>query len=126
MSRPFRPMRSRFARLLASTLVVASLLVNGLAFAQAPSAPTGKHDCAEMMGQQQHGDCCDEGGQPCPAPGGDCDEQCMFRCQSTAAILSVVAPMPVGDGARSALAPLPATESPPTVLVPALRPPISA
>jgi hypothetical protein len=119
-------MRSRFARLLASTLVVVSLLVNGLAFAQAPSAPTRQHDCAEMMGQQQHGDCCDEGGQPCPAPGGDCDEQCMFRCQSTAAILSVVAPIPVGDGARSALAPLPATESPPTVLVPALRPPISA
>jgi len=104
-------------------LVAGSMLGNGLAFAQAPPAPTGQHDCAEMMAQQ-HGDCCDEGGQP--GSGGDCDDQCMFRCQAATAILLVVAPMLAGDGERSALAPLSARESPPTILVPALRPPISA
>jgi len=102
------------------------MLVNGLAFAQAPSAPVRQHDCVEMMAQQHHGDCCDEGGQPCPGVGGDCDDQCLFRCQSVTALPTVVSPLLATHGEGSALAPLSINQGPPAVLAPALRPPISA
>ena len=119
-------MRSRFARLLASVLVVGSLLVNGLALAQAPSAPTKHHDCAEMMGAQHHGDCCADDRQPCRGPSASCDDQCMFRCQS-AAVLPLLVPTLLADNLPgSVLAPLPMNERPPAILAPALRPPISA
>lgn len=126
MLRPFRPMRSRFIRLLASMLVAGSMLCNGLAFAQAPSAPVKQHGCAEMMGQQHHGDCCDEDGQPCPAQNDNCDDQCLFRCQSVAALPSLIPPLLASDAESSALAPPSFEPGPPAVLAPALRPPISA
>ncbi len=119
-------MRSRFVRLLASVLVVGSMLANGLAFAQPAPAPVRQHDCAGMMAQQHEGDCCDEGGQPCPASAGDCDEQCLFRCQSVNALPTLVSPVLATHRESSALAPPSINQGPPAVLAPALRPPISA
>lgn len=126
MQRPFRPMRSRFARLLASVLVVCSMLANGLAIAQGPSAPTRHPGCTEMTGAQHHGDCCGEAGKSGPGPSGSCHDQCMFSSQS-AAVLPLMVPALLADNlSGSVLAPLPMHQRPPTVLAPALRPPISA
>jgi hypothetical protein len=119
-------MRSRFARLLASVLVVGSMLVNGMALAQAPSAPARHHGCAEMTGAQHHGDCCADAGQSCPGTSDNCDDQCMFRCQSAAVLPLLVPALLAGKLSGSVLAPLPMNERPPAVIAPALRPPISA
>lgn len=124
MRSSFRPLRSRFTRLLACVLVTVSLLANGMAFAQPAAAK--KPCCAQMMAKSMHGGGCEEGGKPCPSPAMDCDDQCLFRCQANTAlplIVLAVPPtmhrqvhvlMPTSGGHR--LAPS----------APELRPPISA
>ena len=127
MAHTFRPFRSRFARLLASTLVVASLLGNGLAVAQAQSVPTKKPCCAEQMshlsGQQGH---CDDAGKPCPTPSTNCDDQCLAWCQSNVTLPNLAVVMLAQDSSRLVLPPVSAEEQPLTDPGPGLRPPISA
>ena len=126
MAKAFHPLRSRFIRLLASVLVVAALLGNGLAMAQTQSMMAGHGGCAEMSSPGHHGHCCDKGGKPCPVPHASCDDQCMFRCQSSAVLALTVLAVPVSDRAQALLPPLSPSETPPAVIAPGLRPPISA
>jgi hypothetical protein len=122
MSRPYRPLRSRFTRLLACVLVVASLLGNGLAFAH--SVPAKKDCCAEMSVKMKHAGGCADSGAPCPASDSDCDGQCLFRCQSNAALpvlALVVAPMQAVQPALPVPKPDPHRG---TSAAPELRPPI--
>ena len=118
-----RPLRPRFLRLLASLLVVVSLLGNGLAL----SASTMKGCCAQMMGQHgaDKGDC-DQGGKPCPSPGASCSEQCLVRCH-TSLVLPVVAWTEVlGPGGHTRSSPVFVVDRPLADPGPGLRPPISA
>ena len=126
MARSFRPLRSRFARLLASVLVVASLLGNGLALAQGPATAVKKECCAEKMAHKHATPGCAQAGDPCPAPGGHCDDQCLLQCQSIVVLPMLVGMSPVGDLAHVALPPLFAHPRPSADPGPDLRPPISA
>lgn len=120
----FRPLRSRFTRLLACVLVTVSLLANGMAFAQPVAAK--KPCCAEMMDKAAHGGGCEDGGKPCPAPGSGCDDQCLFRCQSNTALPSIVFVVPTAVH-RQAVIPMPMSgEHRLAPSAPELRPPISA
>jgi hypothetical protein len=86
MKPPFRPFRSRLTRLLASMLVAVSLLLNGLAAAEAASMAAGKDCCAERMGHGGHAAATDEH-KGCPPSANDrCDDQCQMRCQVNTAL----------------------------------------
>ena len=127
MAHAFRPFRSRFARLLASALVVASLLGNWLVVAQAQSVPTKKPCCAEQMSHMGgHQGNCDGGGKPCPAPSTGCDDQCLARCQSNVTLPNLAVVMLAQHSSHLVLPPVPADEQPLTDPGPGLRPPISA
>jgi len=126
MTPRLRPFRSRVTRLLASVLVSMSLLVNGMGMALASSGAMKKDCCAHMMGSHGLSGHCDHGGKPGKAPGTDCDEQCLMRCQAANALPSFALALPVVALFDSALpesssGAIPATESGPQ-----LRPPISA
>jgi len=125
MPKPFRPLRSRFARLMTTVLVVASLLGNGLALAQVPSMPVKKDCCAEMMGHKMApaGDC-EKGGNPCPAPNASCDQQCLLRCQSAVVLPMIFLMSPASALAHAALPSLFSGERPFADPGPDLRPPI--
>ena len=79
--------RSRFARLLASGLVVLALLGNGLAWAQG-SVPATADCCAgKMAAGHAHANPCEQGKKsPCPTAGDGCDDQCLARCAANAAL----------------------------------------
>lgn len=125
MKRPYRPFRTPFARWLASALVTLALLVNGMAMAQAASAPMKDDCCAGMAGHHTDGGCHDAG-TTCPSPDSDCDDQCLARCPGNTALPAMSASLP-GSFQRQ---PAPivsitrAFSSPPPS--PGLRPPISA
>ena len=126
MPKPFRPLRSRFARLMTTVLVVASLLGNGLALAQAPSMPVKKDCCAEMMGHKMApARDCEKGGNPCPAPNASCDQQCLLRCQSIVVLPMIYIVQPASALAQAALPSLFIGERPLADPGPDLRPPIS-
>lgn len=126
MRSPFRPLRSRFFRLLASVLVVASLLGNGLAMAQSSAMPVKKDCCAGMMDHMKHAGGCHDGGKPCPSPNAGCDEQCLSRCQSSSLLPTIALMLPGSDLVLPALPSLSIGERPLTDPGPGLRPPISA
>jgi hypothetical protein len=85
MKLPFRPFRSRFTRLLASMLVAVSLLLNGLAAAEAASMAAGKDCCAERM--EHGGHAAADAHKGCPPSANDrCDDQCQMRCQLNTAL----------------------------------------
>lgn len=126
MARAFRTLRSRFARLLASGLVVVSLLGNSWALAQVPAMPVKNECCAGIMAHDHATDGCEESGRPAPPAGSDCDDRCLVQCQSTVVLPMVVAMAPVGDLAQVALPPLFAGQRPLADPGPDLRPPISA
>ena len=124
MRRARRPFAAPpWLRLLASWLVMLSLVGNGLAVA-APSYPTAAaHDCCAGKHAAAGADCA-RGGKPCPADAGTCSATCLARAAN------VPLPMP----AAVALAPI-ATIAPThpaahlrnlTEPGPGLRPPISA
>ena len=126
MRLPFRPMRSRVTRLLASALVVVALLANGVAVAGMGSMAVAKDCCPDSMGQHHH-----DGGAPegkrCPAPVAKCDDQCAFRCQTSAVTLPVVAATSTGiELIQSDLPPLLDSERAIANFAPGLRPPISS
>ena len=121
-----KPLRSPFVRLLASVLVVASLLGNGLALAQAPSALADKGCCPQPMGATvMHKAGCNEAGQPCPAPSTGCDVQCRLGCQSAPAVPGIALLLPAIVGVV-ALPTHASNDRPLTDSGPGLRPPISA
>jgi hypothetical protein len=120
----FRPLRSRFTRLLACVLVVASLLGNGLAFAHVASVK--KACCAEMMGKMKHAGGCEDGGKPCPSQNADCDDQCLSRCQSTTVLPVLVLAVPPMLSGQASLPFLSFDDHRLAVGAPELRPPISA
>lgn len=126
MKRPYRPFRTPFARSLASVLVALALLVNGMAIAQAASAPMKDDCCAGMAGQRGDQAPCHESGNPCTPSGNDCDDQCLARCQGSTALPSMAAPLPASFQRQSGQLVLIARafSSPPPD--PGLRPPISA
>jgi hypothetical protein len=124
MLKPYRPLRSRFARLLASALVVASLLGNGLALAQA-AAPIKKHCCGQATGHVARGGCADAG-KPCPTPYAACDDACPMGSTAMPALPVMAAAMIFPVPATIALPPLFAGQWPATDPGPGLRPPISA
>ena len=126
MKQRFRPFRSRSTRLLAGVLVVAALLLNGVAAAMAAPVSMGPDCCAGMAGP--HGDKapCHESGNPCPPAGNDCEDQCMARCQGSSALPSMAVLLPASFQRQSSQLVLIARafSSPPPS--PGLRPPISA
>lgn len=125
MRKPFQPLRSRFARLLASLLVVVALVGNGLALDQASAAPARKGCCEHMTGHKAAADGCEQGGTPCPTPGTGCDDQCLSRVPATA-VLPMFAPgMPARVLGSSVLTGLSVSERPTADPGPGLRPPIS-
>ena len=127
MARAFRPLRTRFARLLASVLVIGTLLGNGMVVAQAQPAPAKEHCCAERMGHSgTHKGGCDEGRQPCPAPSASCSDQCLVRCQSNIAMPVFAFVLPARYAGHPVLPLASADERPLTDPGPGLRPPISA
>lgn len=126
MKRPFKPFLSRSTRLLACMLVAMALLVNGFAVAQAAAGGMKKGCCAEMSGHPAQGHDCGEAGKPCPAPGSDCDDQCLMRCQATQVMPSfavAIAAISLPELALPAIAAGTITSADPG---PGLRPPISA
>jgi hypothetical protein len=126
MAHAFRPLRSRFARLLASVLVVAALLGNGLAMAQGPTTPAKKECCAEKMAHKHATAGCAQAGDPCPTPSVHCDDQCLLQCQAIVVLPMLVGMSPLGDLAQAALPPLFTHQRPSADPGPDLRPPISA
>ena len=127
MSQAYRPQRSRFTRLLASVLVIASLVGNGLAMAQAQSAPAQKGCCHEMMGADNtHHNKCNEAGQPCPTPSAGCDVQCQLGSQPVPALLVIAMLLPIAPLGTLALPSPSIDDRALTEPGPGLRPPISA
>jgi len=125
MPKSLIPIRPHRIRLLASVLLVASLLGNGLAVAQAPATAAKQDCCAEMMGSKTSAGGCDHSGNPCPAPGSGCDDQCLARCQSSVIVLPMfVLALPVGDLASIVLPRHSARGMTLADLGPGLRPPI--
>jgi hypothetical protein len=86
MPKTLRQLRSKRFRLLASLLVMLAILCNGIGLAQAHAIETAKDCCAEMSGHGKAMSHCDEESRS-PHPG--CDDQCMARCMSANALLSV-------------------------------------
>lgn len=126
MKHSLRPFRSRLVRLLASLLVAMTLLANGFATAQAATGAMKKHCCAEMTGQKAQGDDCGKAGKPCPAPAGDCDDQCLMRCQATQTLPSFALALPGISLPQPALPVISAGTVATADSGPGLRPPISA
>jgi hypothetical protein len=126
MLKPFRPQRSRFTRLLASVLVVASLLGNGLALAQAPATPVEKGCCDQMPGHKVTAAGCEQGGKPCPTPGTGCDDQCLSRVPFSGVLPMLAFDLPASVLTSSVLSNLSVSKRPSADPSPGLRPPISA
>ena len=89
MTKTLRTLRSRYFRLLASTLVMLAILSNGIALAQTDFSATEKDCCAEMMNGHMSSDDMSDNGDSCPPSGSACDDECMARCLNTHILLSV-------------------------------------
>ena len=116
-----RLLRSRRFRLLASLLVMVAILCNGIGLAQAHVMDANENCCAEMMGHVKSMSHCDEDAK---SPHQGCDDQCMARCMSTTALLSV--PLNVASSGLI-VTPLPQLKASEHSLAergPGLRPPI--
>jgi hypothetical protein len=127
MSKPFRPLRSRVVRLLASVLVVVTLVGNGLALGQLSAALAKKDCCDQMTGHKVATSTCDEqGGKPCPTPGPGCDDQCLSRAQPNVVLPAFALDLPYSEHASSLLTTLSISDRPLADPGPGLRPPISS
>ena len=126
MRKPFHPLRSRFARLLASVLVVAALLGNGLALGQVSAALAKKDCCDQMMGHQVVAGDNEQGGKPCPTPSPGCDGQCLSVCQASVVLPMIALDLPTAALGSPVPTPLSINDRPLADPGPGLRPPISA
>lgn len=118
-----RTLRSRYFRLLASTLVMLAIVSNGIVLAQtqvsSQTSLASKDCCAQMMGDETSSN------KPCSMPDNACNDQCMARCMSANGMLSV--PFIISNGI--AITPLPQLKIVEHALAefgPGLRPPIFA
>lgn len=124
MQKNLRTICSRHLRLLASLLVMLvmlAILCNGIGLAQAHTMDAKKDCCAEMTGHGESMSHCDESAK---SPHQGCDDQCMARCMSTTALLSV--PLNVASSSLI-VTPLPQLKTSDHSLAergPGLRPPI--
>ena len=121
MQKALRQLRSRRFRLLASLLVMMAILCNGIGLAQAHTMDAKQDCCAVMTGHGESMSHCDEGAKP---PHSDCDDQCMARCMTANALLSV--PLNIASSGLI-VTPLPRlkiSEHPLAERGPGLRPPI--
>lgn len=125
MRKPFHPLRTRFARLLASVLVVVALLGNGLALGQVSAAPAKKGCCDQMMGHKLPAGDSNHGGKPCPTPSPGCDEQCLLACQASVVLPMIVLDLPSAALGSPVLTPLSTSDRALADPGPGLRPPIS-
>lgn len=123
MPKALRQLRSRRFRLLASLLVMVAILCNGIGLAQAHAMDAKQDCCAEMTGHGKSMSHCDEGAK---SPHAGCDDQCMARCMSANALLSV--PLTIASSAliTTPLPRLKISEHSLAVLGPGLRPPINS
>ena len=121
MLRAFRQDRSRRFRLLASLLVIMAILCNGIGLAQAHATDAEKDCCAEMTGHGKSLSHCDEGAK---SPHAGCDDQCMARCMTANALLSIPTIIASNALITSPLPRLTISEHALTEPSPGLRPPI--
>ena len=126
MLKPYRPLRSRFARQLACVLVVAALLGNGLALGQASTALSKKDCCDKMVGHKVAASDSNQGGKPCPTPSPGCDDQCLSRCQANLVLPTFELALPTTALGSPVLTHVSISDRPLTDPGPGLRPPISA
>ncbi len=81
-----RQLRSRRFRLLACVLVMLAILCNSIGLAQAHTMDAKQDCCAEMTGHGESMSHCDEDAK---SPHQGCDDQCMARCMSANALMSI-------------------------------------
>ena len=86
MPMTLRQLRSRHFRLLACVLVMLAILCNGIGLAQAHTMDAKQDCCVEMTGQGESMSHCDEDAK---SPHQGCDDQCMARCMSANALMSI-------------------------------------
>lgn len=121
MTQALRQLRSRRFRLLASLLVMVAILCNGIGLAQAHTMDAKQDCCAEMAGHGESMSHCDEDAK---SPHQGCDDQCMSRCMTTNALLSVPLTIALGAFNTTPLPQLKTSEHSLAELGPGLRPPI--
>lgn len=127
MTKTLRTMRSRYFRLLASTLVILAILSNGIALAQTDFLATEKDCCAEMMkGHKMSSDNVSDKADSCPSSGSACDDQCMARCLNAHVLLSVQLVFAPSILLKTTLPQLKMAEHSRAEIGPDLRPPIFA
>ena len=124
MTKTFCTMRSRYFRLLASTLVMLAILSNGIALAQTDFLATEKDCCAEMMGHEMSSADMADKADSCPSSDSTCDDQCMARCLNTHILLSVQLVIVPSIFVMTTLPQLKTAEHSLAELGPGLRPPI--
>lgn len=107
-------------------LVAAALLLNGVAAAMAAPVSMGTDCCAGMDGQHGHEAPCDKSGNPCPASGSECEDQCLARCMGSTVVPSNAISLPDFFHRHTAQMVLIARASGSPPPDPGLRPPISA
>lgn len=126
MTRTLRTMRSRYFRLLASTLVMLAILSNGIALAQTDFLATEKDCCAEMMGDNMSSDDMADKAGSCPSSDNTCDDQCMARCLNANGMVAIAFSFAPSIYITSTLPQLKTSEHSFAEFGPALRPPIFA
>ena len=89
MTNTLHSMRSRYFRLLASTLVMLAILSNGIALAQTDFSATEKDCCAEMKGHKMSSDDMSDKADSCPSSDNTCDDQCMARCLNANGLVAI-------------------------------------
>lgn len=126
MTKPFHKIRSRYFRLLASTLVMLAILSNGIALAQTDFLAAEKDCCAEMMNGNMSSDDMSDKADSCPSSDNTCDDQCMARCLNANGLLSVQLVIAPSIFVMTALPQLKMAEHSLAEIGPGLRPPIFA
>ena len=126
MTKKLRTTRSRYFRLLASTLVILAILSNGIALAQTNFLATEKDCCAEMKVHKMASDDVSDKADSCPSSGSGCDDQCMARCLNAHVLLSVQLVFAPSILLKTTLPQLKMAEHSRAEIGPDLRPPIFA
>ncbi len=126
MTKPFHKIRSRYFRLLASTLVMLAILSNGIALAQTDFLSAEKDCCAEMMSGNMSSDDMSDKADSCPSSDNTCDVQCMARCLNANGLVAISFSFAPGIYIITTLPQLKMAEHSLAEIGPGLRPPIFA